>query len=66
MIALAAKSRAALFVPTAVTKFASARVAPAQSLDAALKSVIDGQQRSERNRVRDPFRHPAEVLSFLP
>jgi predicted methyltransferase len=39
--------------------------APAQTLDPALKSLIDGPQRSEKNRARDIYRHPAEVLAFL-
>jgi predicted methyltransferase len=39
--------------------------ANAQALDPALKALIDGQQRSEKNRLRDPYRHAAEVLSFF-
>jgi predicted methyltransferase len=39
--------------------------APAQSVDPALKSLIDGPQRSEKNRARDIYRHPAEALSFF-
>jgi predicted methyltransferase len=31
---------------------------------AALKTAIDGPQRTEKNRVRDPWRHPAETLAF--
>jgi len=65
MIALPAKSRAAPIAAAAFALLASALAAPAQSLDPALKSAIDGPQRSEKNRVRDPFRHPAEVLSFF-
>jgi predicted methyltransferase len=42
-------------------------VAPAiaQATDPALAALVDGPQRSDRNRVRDPYRHPAEVLSFF-
>lgn len=32
---------------------------------AKLKALIDGPQRSERNRVRDPYRHPLETLTFF-
>ena len=37
----------------------------AETLDPALKTLIDGPQRSEKNRMRDPYRHPREVLSFF-
>ena len=30
----------------------------------ALQSAIDGSQRTAKNRVRDPFRHPAGTLAF--
>jgi predicted methyltransferase len=43
----------------------TAALAQAETLDPALKSFIDGPQRSEKNRLRDPYRHPAEVLSFF-
>jgi predicted methyltransferase len=43
----------------------TAASAPAQTLDPALKALIDGPQRSEKNRARDVYRHPAEVLSFF-
>lgn len=32
---------------------------------AKLESFVDGPQRSERNRARDPYRHPLETLAFL-
>jgi len=32
---------------------------------AALRAVVDGPQRSEKNRLRDPYRHPAETLAFF-
>jgi len=39
--------------------------APAQTFDPALKAAIDSPQRSEKNSVRDKYRHPAEALSFF-
>lgn len=42
--------------------------APAEADDpgyAKLRALIDGPQRSERNRVRDPYRHPLETLAFF-
>ena len=43
----------------------AAAPASAQSVDPSLKAMVDGPQRSEKNRARDAFRHPAEVLSFF-
>jgi predicted methyltransferase len=43
----------------------AAAPASAQSVDPALKAQIDGPQRSEKNRARDIFRHPGEVLTFF-
>jgi predicted methyltransferase len=37
----------------------------AHATDQALADLIAGPQRSERNLVRDPYRHPAEVLTFF-
>jgi len=39
--------------------------AEAQSPAERLSSLIDGVQRSEKNRVRDRYRHPLEVLRFF-
>jgi predicted methyltransferase len=39
--------------------------ASGQTVDPALKALIDGPQRSEKNRARDPYRHPAEALTFF-
>ena len=39
--------------------------ASGQTIDPALKALIDGPQRSEKNRARDPYRHPAEALTFF-
>lgn len=42
--------------------------APAEADDpgyAKLRALIDGPQRGERNRVRDPYRHPFETLAFF-
>jgi len=30
----------------------------------ALRAAVDGSQRSAKNRMRDPWRHPAETLTF--
>ncbi len=43
----------------------AAAPACAQTVDPALKALIDGPQRSEKNRARDAFRHPAEALTFF-
>jgi predicted methyltransferase len=48
-----------------LTLLVFASSAPAQSLDPALKALIDGPQRAEKNRARDIYRHPAEVLPFF-
>ncbi len=37
----------------------------AVEVDPALQTLIDGPQRSDKNRARDKYRHPAEVLSFF-
>ena len=39
--------------------------AAAQEPDPALQALIAGPQRGEANKARDPFRHPAEVLTFF-
>jgi len=53
--------------PVAVALALALGVAPVagQTPDPALQSLIDGPQRSEKSRLRDPYRHPAEVLSFF-
>jgi predicted methyltransferase len=60
----AALTLAASFAGAAAL-FAPRRPAQAQSVDAALKSLVDGPQRSEKNRARDIYRHPYEVLTFF-
>jgi len=40
-------------------------VGPAHAADADLQRWIDGTQRSEANRARDPARKPAQTLTFL-
>jgi predicted methyltransferase len=40
-------------------------VAPAAAADVDLQHWIDGPQRSEKNRARDPARKPAETLAFF-
>jgi predicted methyltransferase len=53
------------FACIAFTTIFFAVMASGQTVDPGLKALIDGPQRSEKNRLRDPYRHPAEVLSFF-
>lgn len=51
----------------AASALATAGFAPfawAGSADGALSAAIDGAQRSDKNRARDPYRHPAASLAF--
>ncbi|TWT22290.1 class I SAM-dependent methyltransferase [Luteimonas marina] len=57
-LALATALPAALAAESAVEE---ARPAP----DAALQAAIAGDWRSEANRARDPYRHPAQTLAFF-
>jgi predicted methyltransferase len=57
----ASLARAAVAVAFVLT----AASASAQAVDPALKALVDGPQRSEKNRARDPWRHPGETLSFF-
>lgn len=51
---------------TVVLASATAAVAqPAAAPSAALKAAIADPQRSEANRARDQYRHPAETLAFF-
>lgn len=43
----------------------AASPALADSADAALQGAVDNPARSAPNRARDPYRHPAEALSFF-
>jgi predicted methyltransferase len=56
-----------MLLKAAVAALALLIAAPAfaADLDPALKAAIDAPLRSEKNRARDAFRHPAEVLSFF-
>lgn len=36
-----------------------------RAADSGLQTLIDGPQRSDKNRVRDEYRHPREVLEFF-
>ncbi len=59
-------SRRALPVAIAVVVMALSTHGPAAAQDAAaLEKAIASSARSERNRVRDVFRHPKEVISFF-
>ena len=48
-----------------VASLAVAGFARAASVDPALQALIDGPQRSDKNKARDKFRHPAEALTFF-
>lgn len=54
---------------TIVALTTSSLLAPARAAEGpdvkSLQTLIDGPQRSEKNRVRDPFRHPLGVLTFF-
>jgi len=53
--------------PLALTLTAAlvATAAPAQKPSAALQQAVSGPHRTEANRVRDQYRHPAETLAFF-
>ncbi len=59
---LATGTRAALILGTVLSLFV--QQAAAQT-DEKLISLISGQQRAEKNRVRDIYRHPEAVLTFF-
>jgi predicted methyltransferase len=44
---------------------ATAFTSPGHAEDAKLTLVAHGPQRTESNRVRDPYRHPVETLAFF-
>jgi predicted methyltransferase len=49
----------------ALAGFTLALAAPAHAEDAKLRLILAGPQRTESNRVRDPYRHPLEGLQFF-
>ncbi len=51
-------------LPLAGPALAEVRIVPPQ-VDPALAAVIAGPQRSEANRARDVYRHPAATLTFF-
>jgi predicted methyltransferase len=52
--------RAAVIVSLGFVAFSAAA-----ATDPALQAAIDGSQRSDQNRARDIWRHPAETLTFF-
>lgn len=54
-----------LFAAAAMALIAPAAIAQAAKADPAITSAIADPQRSEANRSRDQFRHPAETLAFF-
>ena len=57
-------NRRELIIGCAAMPVLSAAGAAFADTDPALVAAIAGPQRDPRNRVRDPFRHPAETLTF--
>ncbi|NNM76533.1 class I SAM-dependent methyltransferase [Sphingomonas sp. ID1715] len=55
----------ALTLALALTSAFVASAAPAQAPSAALKQAVANPARSEANRARDQYRHPAETLAFF-
>jgi predicted methyltransferase len=54
-----------LTIALAVSTALVATAATAQAPSAALKQAVAASHRSEANRARDPYRHPAETLAFF-
>jgi predicted methyltransferase len=57
-------SRLAMIVFAGAVAFGSA-LAGAQAKDVTLAALVAGPQRTEANRVRDPYRHPQATLEFF-
>ena len=58
--------RAALIIGAIVALSEAPGSALAEGADAsALQALVNGGQRGEANRARDPYRHPLEVLTFF-
>src|SRR5882757_5575487 len=55
----------AFFMLVAAASAATTTPASGQSAADQLRTLTAGPQRSEKNQVRDPYRHPLEVLSFF-
>lgn len=58
-------SRASSLVLAGFALLIASAPAPAQTVDPALEALIQAPQRAEKNRARDPYRHPAEALAFF-
>lgn len=56
--------RSVLVLSTLLALSSGGVAAAAPKLDGALKAAIEGQQRSEAHRLRDPARRPYESLTF--
>jgi len=54
-----------LFAAVAMALIAPIAIAQAAKADPAITKAIAAPQRSEANRARDPYRHPAETLAFF-
>jgi len=54
-----------LFAAVAIALVAPATIAPAAKPDPAIAKAIADSRRSEANRARDAYRHPAETLAFF-
>ena len=54
-----------LYRPLIFLALLTALPARAEPVDPALKAAIDAPLRSDKNRARDAYRHPAEALTFF-
>ncbi|WP_202844990.1 class I SAM-dependent methyltransferase [Luteimonas saliphila] len=64
LLALALAS-AGLTATAADTPPAPAQAEPAAAADATMQAILAGDWRSEENRARDAYRHPAQTLAFF-
>jgi predicted methyltransferase len=62
----AGRAFAAVIIGVTVAISGASGSAVADGADSsALQALVNGSQRGEANRVRDPYRHPLEVLTFF-
>ena len=69
VVGCGSSSRAPVAPPSPVTTESANPATPTASNGdadvAAIKAAVNGPQRSEENRARDKYRHPAETLAFF-
>src|SRR3954447_7565765 len=54
-----------LLRPLVALALLAALPARADPVDPGLQAAVDAPLRSEKNKARDPYRHPAETLAFF-